>query len=311
MRKLLSISVFILLFACSRQADKSKTEQMPAPRMENKVNRVVGTANIEPLGKIIPINAESSGIVSTIFARENESYKAGETLVQLDNDIEKAQIQQAESKLATQQSVIKASAGTLESAKVRLENARITFERNKKMFEGKAITQQTLDDSKFNYENLLREVETAQANLAQQQNKVGELQADLNYQRTLLDKKAVKAPTNGMVLSVDAKLGSNINNATSIGDFAPEGPLMAITEIDELYANRIKVGQKAYIRPQGGQDKLAEGKVVFTSPYLKKKSLFSDQADNLEDRRVREVRVELNPGAKVLIGSRVECVIEF
>jgi hypothetical protein len=51
--------------------------------------------------------------------------------------------------------------------------------------------------------------------------------------------------------------------------------------------------------------------VIFTSPYLKKKSLFADKADNLEDRRVREVRVELSPKSQVLIGSRLECVIEL
>ncbi|MDX2305290.1 MAG: HlyD family efflux transporter periplasmic adaptor subunit [Microscillaceae bacterium] len=310
MRNLFCFTLFVFLFACSKQAEKPQLST-PPQKLENSLSRVVGIATIEPLGKILPLNAESNGIVSAIYAKENESYDEGEVLVQLENDIETAQIRQVESKIATQQAAVIAFRGTLASAKVRLENARINYERNQKMFEGNAITRQTLDDSKFNYENLLKELETAQANLVQQENKIGELQADLNYQKTVLTKKAIKAPTKGMVLAIDTKLGSNVKNETTIGEFAPEGALMAITEVDELYADRVKIGQKAFIRPQGSQKKLADGKIIFTSPYLKKKSLFSDQADNLEDRRVREVRVELSPNAQVLIGSRVECVIEF
>jgi hypothetical protein len=51
--------------------------------------------------------------------------------------------------------------------------------------------------------------------------------------------------------------------------------------------------------------------VVLASPYLRKKSLFADKAGDLEDRRVREVRVQLDQPEKVLLGARVECVIEI
>jgi len=53
------------------------------------------------------------------------------------------------------------------------------------------------------------------------------------------------------------------------------------------------------------------GKVILAAPYLRKKSLFSDKVDNLEDRRVREVRVQLDSTETLLIGSRVECIIEL
>ena len=94
-------------------------------------------------------------------------------------------------------------------------------------------------------------------------------------------------------------------------DFAPEGPVMAITEIDELFADKVKVGQPAFVRAQGDTVVLATGKVILAAPYLRKKSLFSDKADNLEDRRVREVRVQLDSSETLLIGSRVECIIEL
>jgi hypothetical protein len=96
-----------------------------------------------------------------------------------------------------------------------------------------------------------------------------------------------------------------------MSEFAPVGPVMAITEIDELFADKVKEGQIAEIRLQGDTVIIGSGKVILAAPYLRKKSLFSDKADNLEDRRVREVRVQLDSSTRILIGSRVECIIKF
>ena len=42
---------------------------------------------------------------------------------------------------------------------------------------------------------------------------------------------------------------------------------------------------------------------------MRRKSIFSDEVGDLQDRRVREVRITLDPGTDILFGSRVECVI--
>jgi HlyD family secretion protein len=138
-----------------------------------------------------------------------------------------------------------------------------------------------------------------------------ELSADVEYYQTLLNKKIIKAPLDGTILSVNTKLGETVTSSSILSDFAPNGPIMAITEIDELFANKVKIGQPAYIRAQGDSIIIARGKVILAAPYLSKKSLFSDKADNLEDRRVREVRVELDSTQSLLVGSRVECIIEL
>jgi len=84
-------------------------------------------------------------------------------------------------------------------------------------------------------------------------------------------------------------------------------------EVDELFADRVAVGQAAGIRRQGGSEILATGKVVSVAPDLKQKSLFSDEIGKLEDRRVREVRIRLDPpaGSPLLLGARVECILDI
>ena len=81
--------------------------------------------------------------------------------------------------------------------------------------------------------------------------------------------------------------------------------------IEKKHINKAKNGQKVKINMQGTSNTLSTGTVVFCSPFLSKKSIFNDRADNLEDRRVREVHVRIDQPKAVLIGSRVECIISL
>lgn len=276
-----------------------------------RVKEVVGIARIEPLGKIISINAETAGFVQSVRFEENSMVKQGDVLVILESAIENAQLRQAQSRIKTQQASISAAKANLESLKVKLANAQNTYERNLKLLQGNAATQQNVDDSRYSVEDLQKQLLAQEASILQQEARLEELRADIGLSQTELGKKMLRAPLNGTFLSCNVKPGNYISTATTLGDFAQAGPYLAVGEIDELFAQRVKTGDKAYIRLQGSSQVLSRGTVVFTGSYLKQKSLFSDRADNLEDRRVREVQVQLDDNSKVLIGTRVECVIEL
>jgi multidrug resistance efflux pump len=275
------------------------------------VKEVIGIARIEPSGEIVTINAESAGFVKEVRFVENQPVKQGDVLVQLTADVEQSQLHQAQSRIKTQQAAISAVQATLASLEVKLANAQNTYNRNLKLLQGNAATQQSVDDNRFAVEDWQKQIAAQQANIAQQQARLEELRADIGLSQTQLTKKTLRSPMSGSFLSCNVKPGNFISSETALGDFARSGPYLALTEVDELYALRIQLGQKAFLRPQGTKEVLATGKVVFVGSYLKKKSLFSDSANNLEDRRVREVKVQLDDNSKVLIGSRVECVIEL
>lgn len=304
---LVLITLSILLVSCGG-AKKEKVDEA-ANQKPVEVNKIVGVASVEPLTRIVSLYSDVGGIVKKINCDINSEVKANEILFEFNTEVEEAQLAQAKSKLGTQQALINVAKAQLASLKVKQDNAQVNYNRNLNLLKAGAVTQQVTDDSKFTYESLQNDVLASDASLKQQEAKVNELQADINYYEKVIDKKKIKAPANGKILSVDVRLGNNVLASQSVGDFAPDGPLIAITEVDELFATKVVNGMKAYIRPQGQLDTLATGKIYLTSPYLRKKTLFSDDATNMEDRRVREVRVLLDKSDKVLIGSRVECVI--
>jgi multidrug efflux pump subunit AcrA (membrane-fusion protein) len=301
------IALLIVISSCGGAKKEKVDEAANQPPAE--VTKIVGMASVEPQTRIVSLYSDVGGIVDKINYDINSEVKANDVIFVLNTEVEEAQLAQAKSKLGTQQAMINVAKAQLASLKVKQDNAQVNYNRNINLLKAGAVTQQVTDDSKFAYESLQNDVLAADAGLKQQDAKVSELQADINYYEKVIDKKTIKAPTNGKILSVDVRLGNNVLASQSVGDFAPDGPLIAITEVDELFATKVTNGMKAYIRPQGQLDTLATGKIYLTSPYLRKKTLFSDDAANMEDRRVREVRVLLDKSDKVLIGSRVECVI--
>jgi HlyD family secretion protein len=300
----------VFLFSCGN-TEKKRVDEKNSQVIEkgSDVNKIVGLASVEPLTRIISLYSDVGGIVEKINYDINSEVKANDVIIVLKADVEESQLEQAKSKIGTQQAMINVAKAQLASLKAKMDNAQVTYYRNTNLLKAGAVTQQVFDDSRFAYESAQNDVVAAEATVKEQEAKLIELQADINYDEEIIERKKIKAPTNGKILSIDVTKASYISPTQAVGVFAPDGPMIAITEIDELFATKVNIGMMAYIRTQGETDTLATGKVYLTSPYLRKKTLFSDDATNMEDRRVREVRVLLDKSDKVLIGSRVECVI--
>jgi multidrug resistance efflux pump len=307
---LLIVAMLFTLVSCGDKKAKeeaaAKADSILKPTTKNQI---LGVARIEPEDGIMSLTAGTTGRVLAVLMDDNQAVNQGQPLLKVDVVLENAQLRQAKSKAETQQAAIAVNRSTLEGLKVTLNNAKETYERNLDLFRGNAQTKQVVDDSKATFDKLVKDMETAEANIRQAQSKVGEIQADIDYYRTVAEKKRVTALLGGKVLKVLVKTGDYVNNDTKIADFAPEGPLFAKTEVDELYAERVQVGQKAFVLSQTTGDTLAKGTVSYAADYLKQKSLFKDQSTEQEDRRVRDVSIRLDSGKMPLIGSRVDCII--
>ena len=301
----------LLLLALNSCGGKAEKEVKVEKYKIDKIDKIIGIARIEPAAKISPLGAESAGKIVKIHVLEGVFVKKGTLLLTLDQSLDVAQMQQSEAKLLTRQQRIKSLEAKIEAIELKVSIADIELSRDRNLAAAQAGTQKAAFDSESTYKNLKAELNIAKADLAEAKATLGEVETERNYSKKLLDKKNIYAPADGMVLSWDSKLGQAVSVGTKLGDFAPAGDLIAITEVDELFAMKVQKGQRVQINIQGTKEKLSSGTVVYCAPFLSKKSIFNDRADNLEDRRVREVRVRIDQPEAVLIGSRVECVISL
>jgi HlyD family secretion protein len=316
---LLSLSIIALLsMSCgkgkAKKAERAAFLSDSLKTAETMNNRVLGVARIEPEKGIINIIAGTSGRILSVLINENDDVRKGQPLLTIETAEENAQLKQATSKIAAQKAIIETNKANIEAIKINFENAKETYERDVKLYAIKGQTQQAVQNSKATMDKLEKDVDAAKANLGESNSKIGELNADINYFKTVVKQKKVIAPFAGKILVLPVKKGEYVGNDTQIAEFAPAGAYIAKTEVDELFAERIKLGQKAYILSQLNGDTLATGVVSFAAEYLKTKSLFKDQNKEQEDRRVREVHIRLDAkadGKKPLIGSRVDCLINL
>jgi HlyD family secretion protein len=308
----LILFAFFSLQSCSKGEDKKELlADSLAKAKPVDISSVMGIAIIEPEQRIANLASESNGIIESVNVKTGQTIQKGQVLLRLNSTLDQAQIEQAKSKIGTQNQAIAAAESNLNVLKNQLDKARRDVARDQELFNGKAITKDALDNTLYNLDNLEKQIANQKVAIQQQKARISEINSDIKYFQTLSGKKEVRAMQSGTLLSVNVHQGEYLTTNQVIAEFAPSGPTIALTEIDELFASKIKIGQKAEIRNQGTDEVIAKGTVILTSPYLRKKSLFSENSSNLEDRRVREVRVQLDDASGVLLGARVECWIDI
>jgi multidrug efflux pump subunit AcrA (membrane-fusion protein) len=290
---------------------RPKTDSPPEskPKMDMTPTQVVGLGRIEPELKILDLQSEVSGIVTGLFFRAGDVVAKDQTLVELSSAIEKARLEQKAAQVQSQRSQIDAARAALGSARVRTENARLSFIRAKTLTEQEAQAESIFDAAKAEYESLLEDIKRLEAGVVAAEDILKQAQADQRLSQAEYDRRFIKSRSDGQILSLDITVGSLISPEKPFGTFAPRSALIARVEIDEMFAGLIRPGQKSFVRAPGMTEALAQGKVTFAGPSLRKKSLFSDDVGSLEDRRVREIWITLDPESRILFGTRVEGVV--
>ncbi|VXA92225.1 conserved exported hypothetical protein [Flavobacterium sp. 9AF] len=304
---LMSIVLLLTIISCQ---NANKQENIITNMPPKEITKVLGIAKIEPEDGLLFIYAKSNGTISDLVGNENKNVQKGDVLIELDNKSELTQLALEKSKIATQNFSVEYSEEILNIVNVDLQKAKEDLIINQKLFEAKAITEMALNDSKAKVEKLQIEYNKQLFDIKQNKSKRNEIEANIDYKKIVLSDKMIRAPFDGKVLQWDVHLGDYITTGQKIGQFAPDGDLVAITEVDELYADKIELGMKAEILSQLDGQKMADGEVVFMGNFLKKKSLFSDE-NTVEDRRVRTIKVRLFQSSKTIINARVDCVIKL
>jgi multidrug resistance efflux pump len=301
--------ILLLLFSCSGKKDE---DNLSATRSTiAAVNQVIGIGRIEPENQILQLASETGGIVERVLVSENDSVKKGGLIIELAHGVEQATVNQLEKQVATQAAQIKADETAISESRVRYQHATSELERLERLFSKGAETKQAVDNASTDMKAYEANIARLQSLVEVSRTKLVETKSQLEVSRQQLELKFVRAPVNGKILEINCHAGEAIEPRQSFGQLSPEGRIIAVCEMDELFAGKVRTGQPAWIRNPGSADTLSGGKVYFTSSFLKKKSLFTDQAGEKEDRRVREIKILLDHPDHLLLNARVECVVDI
>lgn len=233
-----------------------------------KIERGEITATVSASGTLSPVvsvqvGSQVSGQIKEIYVDFNSEVKKDQLIARIDPETFEYRVRQsqadldaARSQVATQQANIAAQRAQLSQVEVTIADARRDLERKQQLVEKGFISGAERDKAQATYNALVEQGKAAQAqvqvaiaNAGNAQAGVKQREAALAQAKIDLERTAIKAPVNGVVIKRSVEKGQTV--AASLQ--APElfiiaenlADMRVDTSIDESEIGRIRTGQKA------------------------------------------------------------------
>jgi len=226
------------------------------------VAKVTANGKIQARRKV-DLSALVMGQIVNLAVKEGDRVQKSQLLLQIDRAQLAAQTAGRASALAAMRSDLLAGRATT-------EQARFDYERAKRNWEAKILSEAEYQKTKSAYD-------TAQANLSAIQQRLEESGANLAASRDSLSKTTVSAPIAGVITYLPVKegevtvIGTMNNPGTQLLTVSDMSEVEAVMMVDETSVPEVKIGQKANLNIDAYPNRPFEGIVteVGSSPIAK------------------------------------------
>jgi len=298
---------------------------------------VAGPGRVEPETEEIKMGAELTGRLKSMFVEEGQQVRAGQVLAELVNDDYRAQVASAEAQVRQKEAEMRkvfngarleernGALSSVEEAQAVMANAESEMKRHQKLYEAGVISQEEEDRYTKEYEvakaqyhekvenhTLIDEAtreedrSMARANLEDAKAKLAEAQA--LYAKTFL-----RSPIDGTVLRRYHRAGESISSGLTTPDpifsLGDTRSLRVRVDVDETDVSKLALGQKAYVTADAYGGRKFWGHVVRIGQELGRKNIRTDEPAERVDTKILETLIQLDHGASLPIGLRVDSFI--
>lgn len=323
-----------LLLAARRAANvaaDSKTAAQP------EVVLVAGPGRVEPHSEDIKIGSELSGRLKRVNVEEGDAIRRGQIMAELENDDYRAQVESARANVVAREAALRKVVNgarrqerneawsSVNEAKAVLENAQSEARRRQALYSAGVVSREEL-------ERYSREADVAQAKYraaVEQHSLVDDhareedrslAQADLQLAQAQLaeaqaryEKTFIRSPIAGTVLRKHHRSGESVSNSSTVPD-----PVVTVgdqrvqhvrVDVDETDVSKVRVGQSAYVTADAYGKKKFWGHVIRVGQLLGPKNVRTGEPTEKVDTKILETLVELDAGAQLPDGLRVDAFI--
>jgi ABC exporter DevB family membrane fusion protein len=298
---------------------------------------IAGPGRVEPSSEDIKLGSELSGKLKSVNVDEGDSITRGQVVAVLENDDYRAQVASAEAEVSAKEAGLRKvlngarsqerseAWSSVRAAQAVMENARSEMDRRQKLFAAGVISREEserstreYDVAKAKYQEAVERHSLVDSRAREEDLSLAE--ADLRLARARLDeararyaKTLIKSPLDGTVLRKHHRNGESVSNSSNVADpiltIGDKKVLRVRMEVDETEVGKVRVGQKAYVMADAlGQQKFW-GRVVRVGEQLGRKNIRTDEPTERVDTKVLETLLELENGAPLPMGLRVDAFI--
>jgi HlyD family secretion protein len=273
----------ISLAGCSKSETAQASSQDGAakpvkvePVRQESVRRAVDVVGTLTAVDQVTISSEADGKVSRILADLGDRVKAGQVLLQIDNEKQQYSYEQQQAALARALAQYGASdpqnlpeiemTPDAQRANADLVQATQAFERASELFKRTLISQQALDDARAALQSKRAIYNAALQNGKNLRASIQASEATMKLAGRQLRDTEIRAPFDGFVERRLVNLGELVKSQTPVMAVVRLDPLKVTAEIPEKMAPWISVGQQVDLQVDAYRDRKFSGKLSRISP---------------------------------------------
>ncbi|HJZ63286.1 MAG TPA: efflux RND transporter periplasmic adaptor subunit [Candidatus Acidoferrum sp.] len=296
---------------------------------------IAAPGRVEAISEEVRVSSELTGRLKRVNAEEGDRVKRGQILAELENSDYRARVESAEAELAQREAELRRTVNgsrteerrgaeaAKHAAKAILDNAKTETERRRGLAERSVISRDEADRYERAYRVAQAEYEQASQRFAlvdaeareedrsKAEANVSEAHARLAEAKAIYDKSFIRAPMDGVILRKLRHTGESVSTQfdSPVITMADDSVLRVRLDVDETDVAKLKVGQKAYVTAEAYGDQKFEGHVIRVGRILGKKNVRTDEPTEHVDTKILETLVELNAGARLPLGLRVDSYV--
>ena len=247
--------------------------EMPGYRIETRplVQRVVASGEVSSQS-IALVGSEITGLVAARHVREGDQVRAGDLLIELRNDEQKARLGEAEAALQQLMDSARPQAeATLREALNNLEQARRERERREKLFDRQMLASEPLEQARRAEQSARVLHERARLNaasLAAGGSEERQLRQRLEAARATLAKTRIHARHDGLVQTRNVEPGDLVQPGRTLLEIARSGSREILLPLDEKNLAPVAIGQLARIIADAYPEQVVDARVSFIAPSI-------------------------------------------
>ena len=236
MRRTAALILIAAVLACSGRGRKNEQYKTEKVDRGNITMTVTATGTLSAV-TTVQVGSQVSGLIARLYADFNSRVKKGQLLAELDPTPFQQQVEQRQADVT--------------KARVEAANAKITFDRQKRLLQSGLAAQSDYDAAKAQYDGAMAQVQQATAALSQ-------AQTNLRYTKII-------SPIDGVVVDRAYDVGQTVAasfQAPTLFQIAQDLTKMQVqADVDQSDIGRVQVGQLARFTVDSYPDQEFRGRI--------------------------------------------------
>ncbi len=219
------------------------------PFKANIVRKSVATGKVIPLEEV-EIKPQISGIIDKIYVVEGANIKKGDLIAKV--------------RVVPNEQALTSARGRVKKAQLQMDNAKIVYDRNKKLFDTGVISRKDIEGFELAYNQAKEDVQNAK-------NDYDIIQRGFTGSGGSANTN-IRATTSGMILEIPVKEGyqviqsNNFNAGTTIASIADMTKMIFEGKVDEAEVGKLEEGTEIEVNLGAIDKKKFPAKLNFIAP---------------------------------------------